>query len=220
MDAPVSLQMTDEAFPYLSIQRGGIADLAADRARWTVAYNRQLAEQVDSLRPYLPAGHEPADYAILDVGSGLGGVDILLQRECPGARVTLLDGVEDPPHMHLHRETFNSMAVAWRWWQVNGGRPFSYVDAATMRQTLFPGPDLGEARLFNLVVSFGSWCFHYPPALYLNWLLPRLAPKALVCLEVRGSKPEWRRELARAFGVAPLMIHGSLKFSRLLYRLP
>jgi hypothetical protein len=217
-DAPVRLDITDEAFAYLVIQRGGIQRLEADRPAWEAAYHRQVEGQVESLLPHLPAAYEPDALRILDVGSGLGGVDLMLQHALPGAQVTLLDGLADPPRMHLHRQTFNSMEVAQRWWQGNGGRIASYVDPHTLTEWSMDGgtPQMMDSR-FNLVLSFGSWCFHYPPALYLGWVKQRLAPGALVCLEVREEKTEWLKELVRAFGWPVACVHTSKKYQRLVF---
>jgi SAM-dependent methyltransferase len=209
------MKISDQAFAYLKIQRGGIFEKAGDRATWERAYWDQIGEQVRSILPHVP-GVDSAP-TVLDVGSGLGGFGIAFSRELPLSRFTLLDGVADRAECRLHRQTFNDMQVALEYWGDNDQRPHSYIDAKTLCERRFdrhiPEP---EPDLFDLVVSFGSYAFHYPPEAYLDLIRSRLAPHGRVCLEVRNGKPGWWATLAAAFG-EPVALTTSRKYTRLLY---
>lgn len=206
-----SLRVDPEHFEYLRIQKGNLDRFAHDRFDWMIRYQADIRATYEEIAPYLPKSCG----AFLDVGSGLGGIDVLIRRHYEergqSPMVALLDGVDDPPVMNLHRETFNNMRMA-RNFQVKNGCPPPKLEAY--------GPDVREFdRLFDLVVSFGSWCFHFPPDLYLPQVARALAPGALLMLEVRRDKPAWVAQLA---GCLELVRELKLrpKWSRCLFRRP
>lgn len=192
------LEVEDEHFDYLRLQKGRLDEFSDDRATWHRMYEADLAQQFDNIRPHLPA----VCWGFLDVGSGLGGIDVLIARHyaagasvprCAYPFVHLLDGVDDPPEMHLHRQTFSSKRVARDFHTKNGVPP--------ERFRYFGPSDDFCARPYDLVVSFGSWCFHYEPAVYLPRLLMPggLHSESVLILDVRTNKPEWEAELERTF---------------------
>ena len=187
----------DSHFAYLKIQRGSIWRMTGERQVWQKAYEESLQRQFDSIKPYLP---ETCNQ-IVDVGSGLGGIDILLSRHYGGCPVCLIDGEDDPPTMELHRKTFSNFQVAKDFLAKNGVKD---VSTTMVRET-------------DLVVSFGAWCFHFPPLLYLPTVAP-CSEFATIILEVRKDKPKWDAQLAAVFG-EPIVIHSSLKFERRVYGL-
>jgi hypothetical protein len=192
------LEVEDAHFEYLRLQKGSIDDLSDDRRAWHAAYENDLAQQFDNIRPYLPA----TCWGLLDIGAGLGGIDVLIGRHYAEQRgegkkgwpyVHLLDGVDDPPEMHLHRETFSNKRVA-RDFQIKNGLP-------SERFGYFGPADAWDTRPYDLVVSFGSWCFHYEPAVYLKKLLQPggLHADSVLILDVRAGKPAWVNELDATF---------------------
>lgn len=182
-------------FEYLRIQKGNLDELAHNPGAWQAAYIDDLRRQFESFVEYLPAECN----RLLDVGSGLGGIDVLIRRhyESKGAGqpyVWLLDGEQDRPVMNLHRETFNDMRVAKDFQVVNGLDPrrFGYWTPRTFQ----PGP----VTPYDLVVSFGSWCFHYPPDVYLAPLVNSgIHPGTVLVLDVRSTKPSWLWALEEVF---------------------
>lgn len=203
----------DDAFAYLRLQRGKISNLAEDRGAWLAAYRSSLERDYNGLRPYLPKRCE----FLLDVGSGLGGIDVLLSRHYANAGapiVYLLDGISDPPEMHLHRHTFNDADVAKRFHEVNGSRRVVGVDPAIGRAM----PE--SCVTFDLIVSLGSWGFHYEPRVYLDFVKASCAPSATLILDVRKNKPGWLADLTGAFGRPVAVLHLSEKFDRMVFRAP
>lgn len=176
--------VTDEHFEYLKLQKGSLEPLAYDRERWHAAYEADLWRTYLEIRPHLPE----TCWASLDIGSGLGGIDVLLSRHYGGElNVNLLDGEHDAPEMTLHRQTFSSEAVARDFLTVNGVRADRigyYTPAST---------DL--ARPWDLLLSLGSWCFHYAPDVYLPRLLEGLHADTVIILDVRRDKGEWTSQL-------------------------
>lgn len=200
------LKVPLEAYPFLQLQRGAISDFAAnDPAIWLQHYTNSLYSEFDSIEPYLPKDCR----AILDVGSGLGGINALLNQHYGGeCLVTLLDGVADRPVVDAHSRTFNDMQVAKRFLASNGVQYFDFIDAGA--------PEYAVARKVDLIVSFRSWCFHFEPSLYLP-LVRRcsVARHTKLIVDVRRNKPEWEDELRMAFQFIDVIYQGG-KFSTLL----
>lgn len=184
------LHIDPEHFEYLRIQKGNLDKYAHDFADWKRRYQTDLQHAYEAIAPWLPQ----TCGELLDVGSGLGGMDVLIRRhyEARGQEplVALLDGWDDPPKMRVHRETFNSMRQARNFQVKNGCFPLRF-EAYSPGVAKFP-------RAFDLVVSFGSWCFHYPPSEYLPRLLESGVHNGTVLiLEVRRDRPAWWDELRR-----------------------
>lgn len=205
------LHVDPEHFEYLRIQKGSLDQFAGDRLEWQKHYEADLAATFGQIEPFLPADCGE----ILDVGSGLGGIDVLLSRhylarnrEAPG--VTLLDGLEDPPVMNLHRRTFSNARIA---------RNFHWKNGTSLLRLATVGPDVQTfAQPFDLIVSFGSWCFHYPPAFYLGPVCTSgLKPSTVLVLDVRAEKPDWFGDLERALELVT-MVAVKPKWSRCVFR--
>lgn len=189
------IRVDDHHFQYLRIQKGNLDNLARNRERWHAEYARDLERQFSSFVEYLPSSCA----RFLDVGSGLGGIDILIRRhyddQGQAPVVVLMDGERDPPQMNLHRETFNDMGVACDFQEKNGLPPARF-DYRTPR-SIWPGIKVP----CDLVVSFGSWCFHFPPSTYLPAICNGgIVPgETIAVLEVRRNKANWWRELTAVF---------------------
>jgi len=195
------LVITEAAWPYLVAQNGALDSLKRDRQLWTAAYKQKLLETYRNIEPWLPPLSAPVS---LDVGCGMGGINILLaQHYGLEFTIALLDGEDDPPEMHLHRETFSNYEVASRFLIRNGVR-----NGCNANRT--------SGLVLDVVTSFGAWCFHLPPSLYLPWILERTRPSSRFILEVRSDKPEWREELDDRLNFVAL-IHEGRKWNRIVY---
>lgn len=197
----------DEAhYKYLVLQKGSLSHLRHDPIAWRFEYERRLNSDFNSIKRFLPR----SCLSVLDVGSGLGGIDIMINRHYGCVKIELLDGEDDPPEMKLHRQTFNNMTVARDFLNKNG------VDNVVAFNANDPVKwvDLGKV---DLVISLGSWCFHYPPKAYMSFVLSKCHMATVVIVDVRKEKPEYLDQLSRNFemlGVAYEMP----KFSRIVFR--
>jgi SAM-dependent methyltransferase len=201
--AEKALTVEEEHFKYLVLQRGDIEHLSSDFDRWLVAYNRRLAETYRSIRPFLP----PDCHKVLDIGSGLGGINALINDHYGGGMdICLLDGVRDPPVMLAHRRTFNHMEVARDFLWKNGVYVFSYYS-----------PQLGYPRPFDLITSYRSWCFHYPPSVYLDFVVSCCHPDTILIVDLRRKMPEWYEALCKPFRVVGA-VHASDKCDRIAFQ--
>jgi SAM-dependent methyltransferase len=195
------IHVDDQQFAFLALQRGALSDLVGNRTRWQEAYEASLSATMASIEQDLPAWCA----SVLDIGGGMGGINILLARLWPDLNVTILDGEDDAPVMRRHRETFNNAAVARRFLEQNG---VGHID--------FFSPRLGEPRPFDLIVSFASWCFHYEPAVYLDFVRACCRPGTVLILDIRRDKPHWRPELEKAFALRRVALVAP-KFERIVF---
>lgn len=209
MAAESAVIVSDAQFEYLRLQKGSLFELSQDRARWQEAYETDLRQTFREMQQHLP---RPC-WGVLDIGSGLGGIDILIARHYADnpPYIHLLDGEADAPIMRVHRRTFNNMTVAREFLTANGVRRdrFGYFTTATEN---LPRP-------YDLVISLGSWCFHYAPDVYLPLLLSGggLHMDSVIVVDVRTRKSEYARQLARCLDRVAV-IRETPKYTRSVYR--
>lgn len=194
--------VTDEHFRYLAVQSGAQNSLIGDPAAWRQHYERSLVFDAETIRPYLPRPFR----SVLDIGGGLGGIDVMLAKRFPGLAVTIVDGVDDEPEVTSHAKTFSNARVAHDFLTRNG-----VYDAR------YHGPDEFPDQQFDLVLSRRSWCFHYAPEVYLAKLKPCLRPGTILILDVRHSRIDWYETLCDRFEFIATA-HSEAKFDRQVYR--
>lgn len=176
-----------EHFKYLHIQRGEVSDAYKNGfAAWKEAYENSVAKVYDSVAAHLPA--RPA--VVLDVGSGLGGVNCHLAALHPDVLVCTLDGVDNPPEVVSHIKPFNNAALTADFLRANGVKKHKHYPAGVQKFD----------EKFDVVWSFAAWGFHFHPGDYLDQVKEALAPKAVVILDVRRSKDQWLTLFIHAFG--------------------
>jgi hypothetical protein len=183
-----TLIVPESAYPYLVAQRGALDDMKGDSETWLRKYSDVLADEYRVIARYLP----PSCRSILDVGSGMGGLNVYLNEHFGGCcDVTLLDGVDDPPNVELHRKTFNHMQIARLFLGANGVEQVDFIDANDAHRR--------ATRTYDLIVSKQSWCFHYEPQRYLDLVLSACHPRTKLIVDVRRQKPQWLGELLEVF---------------------
>lgn len=186
------LIVNQKHFEYLRLQKGSLDKYADNFPLWFDHYKEGLQEDFDLIEFWLPEKCQ----SLLDVGSGLGGIDALINHYYGGeVAVRLLDGEDDPPLMKLHRQTFNNMDVARDFLKLNGVGKFSYV-------TPYSAIYAGSFFVSDLVLSLGSWCFHYPASLYLPFVKRSLAPGGTLIVDVRNDHDDWLADLLTEFDEA------------------
>lgn len=169
------LHVRNEALPYLHAQRGAISDIRGDGNQWLTAYVEMLESEFRSMESWLPKECD----SILDVGGGMGGIDILLSRHYGGCHVTILDGVHDRPIMTKHAHTFAHFDVAKQFLNDNGIEDVGWIDANAQ-------PPAAQ-RHFDLVVSLKSWCFHYPVEQYAKLAADATVEGSILMIDIRRA---------------------------------
>ena len=128
----------------------------------------------------------PDNAKVLDIGSGLGVVDLLLYSYVDNCKLYLLDKEE---HNHIGDE-LSSSDVSYTidhpfyhsWKPVEDAIKTSRFDRNRFT-FLEPGDQFPEE--VDLLLSSFSWCFHYPKEVYWNRALQSLKKGGKLYLDVR-----------------------------------
>lgn len=186
-------------FEYLAVQRGEVSDERHDFRSWKAAYERSLMRIYSSIQSVLPDRCS----SVLDIGSGLGGIDVLLAKHYGGLDVCLLDGVDCEAIVYRHAEPFSNGDVAMDFQAKNGNTRVTYC---------WPTP---PARTFDLIVSFAAWCFHIEPVQYIEAVKASMHDGTTLILDVR-ARTDWVDQLRAAFG-RPMILHQENKYFRMAF---
>lgn len=198
--------ITREHFEYLVTQRGEVSDERGNFSKWKIAYEKSLNDILDTIVPVLPARFD----SVLDIGSGLGGIDVLLSLHCDGDRdVTLVDGEADKPDVRWSFQTHSSRVIAEDFQRRNGVSKLTYLNPNQFRA--------GEQfRKQDLIVSFAAYGFHIHPGDYMAEVRKACHKDTVLIFEVRRTKPEWLRLFVEQFG-EPKVLYRAEKLSRLAF---
>lgn len=123
------------------------------------------------------------DANIIDIGSGLAVIDLLLAKKFPKSTITLVDkNLLDTENISLWGEThsyYNS------WQPVLDGIFCSHIHSNQIR---FKDPDDSWGINYDLVMSHHSWCWHYPASMYLDKVYHSLKLGGKLLLTVRFTE--------------------------------
>lgn len=188
-------------FEYLSIQHGKVLDHRHDFAEWKKAYEASLADIFASILPVLPAQCS----SVLDIGSGLGGIDTLVAKHySPQPAVYLLDGLNDEPVVRASYKTFSNAVVAQDFQVKNGVKCIGCADAV---------PDVK----FDLIHSYFAYGFYIHPGDYLADIKKASHENTVLIFDVRRSKREWLREFAYSWTRQPRILFTAEKYVRVAF---
>lgn len=183
--------ITPNAFGYLVVQQGRISRLARGPQVWREAYRRQLLETLEAIDQFIPS---PLT-SVLDIGGGMGGFDALLNALQPGLAVTILDGMSSAPEVGKPDRPYSSARVAEQFLRENGVTDVWFIDPDKL-------PDRPEK--FDLILSLQSWCFHYPPQVYMDFALRASRRGTVWILDVRIMQRFWASDLFSQERLEPL----------------
>lgn len=146
-------------------------------------YEETITQEFEAMAPFLPASVS----SILDIGAGLGGIDVLLKDMYPDAMFHLMDGTGMAKHRTSYRaemEAYNDLHLTVATMHLNGVNAIIYE--------IDPAAEIHA----DLVLSLYSWCFHYPSDVYRD-LVDRSGASHVI-VDVRTDKPEpfpWSSQL-------------------------
>ncbi len=201
------MRIEQDHFEYLHIQRGEVSDAYSGTdpfKNWKKAYELSLQRIFDSIRPVLPARCG----RLVDVGSGLGGIDVLLAQhyeEVGGQQpvVCLVDGVDDAPKVDWHFKTFSNQERALDFLKGNGVKFPCY----------FSPQNWPKDAKADLITSFAAYCFHIPAGDYIEEIKRSSHKDTVLIIECRKTRRDWLEVLVRAFG-RPQVLHTTEKMVR------
>ena len=198
-------EIGEAACKYLYIQRGEVAGIK-EFEPWKRAYEDSIDAIYQSIKSYI----RPDIKRTLDIGSGLGGINAVLNRHVGGGlHVNLLDGESDLPVVERHNKTFNDMQTARDFLFDNGVMNLSTHDPMTYEESLS-----GE---FDLITSFASYGFHVHPKTYILLCRRRAALNGIMVFDVRRTPgDEWLTLFSEEFGPPTVVAEGK-KYQRCVF---
>jgi SAM-dependent methyltransferase len=152
------------------------------RSRTRALYTEDMIREYRSIQSVLP----PECAAVLDIGCGVAGIDVYVQRHYAGREIDfyLLDRTQVARTVYYLFESqgafYNSLDVAKSLLTANGIAP--------QRVHLLEATDRGDIRVngkLDVVLSLLSWGFHYPVPTYLERVNELLSDNGVVILDVR-----------------------------------
>lgn len=166
-----SLDITDKDFEYLYIQQGSISHIK-ERKLWEKEYNEKLYYIYDQIKEMLP---DKCDN-ILDIGGGLGGIDIVLNDHYKGCHIEIIDGKNDKPIVIEHDKTFSNHEVTKSFLKRNGVEKYK-----------LSAPGEYKPNKKDLIISYSAYCFHIEPNIYLNDVLNSCHKETVLILTIRKN---------------------------------
>jgi SAM-dependent methyltransferase len=196
-----AITVPHSALPYILLQRTGYAVpfkkiFTRIERRWPYlsvrlqsflfgrviakTYSDDMYAEFSTIESYLPKQAS----TILDIGCGVGGLEVFLNRHYPAAQLFLLDRTESDPiyYKFTKRAAFyNSLETGQKLLMTNGVQKAQIVLAnATDSYDIPP-------EKFDLVVSLIAWGFHFPLETYLSKVYEQLAPDGVLIVDVRAG---------------------------------
>lgn len=176
------LRTDPEILAYALLQRTALLQLGT-------MFSALIEYDMALIRPWLPLEVD----RVLDIGSGMAGIDARLHELYPAAHFYLLDGsdVNVQYGTEAERNLYNSQAAAVRMLAMNGV-PREQVHLLEVT----PDYAIGEED-FDLALSLFSWGWHYPLGAYAEAVIGATVPGALLIVDVRNREGE--EELLEGF---------------------
>ncbi len=178
------------------------------------AYARDLSVEFERLKPFLP----PSVNSVLDIGAGMGGIDVFLSRHFKhGVQLYLLDKTQVAEAIYYQFKTrgafYNSLAIA-RQILLRNGIPDQNIHLRNASDDF----TIEDVPKCDLVMSLLSWGFHYPVSSYLDAVTDCMKPGGALILDVRRGT-SGLHELTQRFGQGEVIAE-SKKFARMKFIQP
>lgn len=174
-------------------------------------YYSDLKEIFNNIKSYLPY----KAIKILDIGAGMGGIDLLIAKYYNySTDIFLLDkeGMSDKIVAGFHSNQinfshYNSFSLV-KDFLVGNGVPISKIHTIDISNESFP-----QKIYFDLIISFLSWGFHYPVDTYIEDVYQSLHKNGILIIDIRkGTHGE--KMLEEYFGMKPICIAKGKKYYR------
>ncbi len=157
----------------------------------------EMNMEYESMKSFLPNKVS----SILDIGSGVGGIDVLLFRhyQSLNPKIYLLDKTEMPSKVYYSFKPkgcyYNSLPLSRKLLEQND-IPKDNIFTEEAKDN-----HIGFDSKFDLVVSLISWGFHYPVATYLDRVYDKLNKDGALIMDIRKVQgSNGLQEIKQKFG--------------------
>lgn len=172
--------------PFLTYNRMFLFEAKLFKNRTRRLFSEDMMREYEIIKNFLPARAEN----ILDVGCGVAGIDIMLNRHYKefgqSSNFYLLDKTELNNKVYYGIKNvaahYNSLDVARKLLEVNGVAPSNIHTQEVTGAPIFPG------KKFDVVISLISWGFHYPVSTYLDQVYNLLTTGGMLIIDVRKDQ--------------------------------
>lgn len=157
--------------PWIKLQRSGYKDNQTE-------YAADMEKEYNLMSKYLP---EKCN-SILDIGCGIGGIDVLLSKYYNNPKLYLLDSnfrSSDIHYGYTNKESYYNSFLATRDMMVANGI-FNY-------HILNLNTEITEVRHVNIIISLLSCGYHYPVETYLEDIKNTLTYDGILILDIREN---------------------------------
>jgi SAM-dependent methyltransferase len=138
-------------------------------------YYESCMRDFNLVQPYINEGD-----CVLDIGCGIGGVDVLISQSINKVKIHLLDKDEIPAKVSYgykpEASVYNSTEAMFEFFKLNKAKKPKFF-------TEFP-----TKLKFDVITSHISLGFHYPVETYLSNIIEALNPGGRVILDIRHDK--------------------------------
>jgi len=144
-------------------------------------YNTDMWSEYISIKDQLPESAEN----ILDIGCGIGGIDIYLYKHYKNSsNIFLIDksAIDDNLHYGFKDQgSFYNSLLLTRTFLIENNVPEEriFVQEANAENII------EFNKQFDLIISLISWGFHYPVATYLKSAFDKLKTNGMIIIDVR-----------------------------------
>lgn len=201
---PIELVTPNVCLPWIDKQRTGGGDFWENLIRedWEPIKNAVNWDKVG---------------AVLDIGAGVGGIDVLLWKKCRPA-LCLLDYDKSAPKlkygMQPTGEPYNSMKATEQMQKRNGVQGVEYYTPEDVDKGALMG------RGFDLIISCLSWGYHYPVQTYLKAAYETIKEDGAIIIDVRADDDKrWRIPVETMFRDWRILARGN-KREKIIIRGP
>jgi SAM-dependent methyltransferase len=147
------------------------------------SYSLDMTGEMETLKPVLPA----AATTIVDIGCGIGGIDVLLYRHYVGKGkapdLYLIDRNEVSPKIvlgyHDRASSYNSLELTAETMRMNE------IPADRVHTVVADGFYAADIPPVDLVLSLYAWGFHFPVQTYIERVYAILRPGGRLILDLR-----------------------------------
>lgn len=169
------MKKTESILPFIDLQRTGYKNN-------TEAFFSQMEKEYQEIKPFLP----DECHSVLDIGCGLGTIDLFLKGHYKGKEVKFFLADQDKIDSNIHYgfkgngSFYNSFSVAEDFLRQNGLENFKFIKSER-------GEHIGNIGRQDIIISLLSCGYHYPVWFYLDKVNELLSSNGAFIIDIREN---------------------------------